>query len=97
MLEEVIDNETYKKHNENIDFEINNKKQKLINISDYQKDLGKHIEFGLKLIQNLDIFFLQGDIQIKNKLMSSILVEKMEFDGVKYRTPKFKESFGYIY
>ena len=21
----------------------------------------------------------------------------MEFDGVKYRTPKFKESFGYIY
>ena len=42
-------------------------------------------------------FFLQGDIQIKNKLLSSILDEKMEFDGVKYRTPKFKESFRYIY
>ena len=97
LLEEIIDNKTYKKYNDNIDFEINNKKQKLINISDYQKDLAKHIEFGLKLIQNLDTFFLQGDIQIKNKLLSSILDEKMEFDGVKYRTPKFKESFRYIY
>ena len=76
---------------------IPNVKQKLINISDYQKDLAKYIEFGLKLIQNLDTFFLQGDIQIKNKLLSSILDEKMEFDGVKYRTPKFKESFRYIY
>ena len=29
--------------------------------------------------------------------MSSIFDEKIEFDGQKYRTPKFKEGFGFIY
>ena len=97
LLEEVINNVTYKKHSENIDFEINEKKQKLINLSNYQKDLREYIEFGLKLMQNLDVFFEQGDIHIKNKLLSSIFEEKMEFDGEKYRTLKFKESFDYMY
>lgn len=84
----------HKYNNENFDFKITNKKQKLINISNYQKDLEKHIEFGLKLIQNLDTFFLQGDIQIKKKLVSSILDEKMEFNGVKYRTPNLRKVIG---
>ena len=29
--------------------------------------------------------------------MSSIFEEKIEFDGKKYRTPKFKEGFEFIY
>ena len=29
--------------------------------------------------------------------MSSIFEEKIEFDGVKYRTPIFKEGFQFIY
>jgi hypothetical protein len=29
--------------------------------------------------------------------LSSIFDEKIEFDGKKYRTPKFKEGFGFIY
>ena len=29
--------------------------------------------------------------------MSSIFEEKVEFDGVKYRTPIFKEGFQFIY
>ena len=46
---------------------------------------------------NLDTFFEQANVSIKNKLMSSIFDEKIEFDGLKYRTPIFKEGFGYIY
>lgn len=29
--------------------------------------------------------------------MSSIFEDKIEFDGEKYRIPKFKEGFGFIY
>ena len=29
--------------------------------------------------------------------MSSIFEDKIEFDGKKYRTPKFKEGFEFIY
>jgi site-specific DNA recombinase len=71
--------------------------QELENLNDYQKDLSEYIEFGLKLMQNLDIFFEQANVSVKNKLMSSIFKKKIEFDGVKYRTPKFKEVFDYIY
>ena len=59
--------------------------------------MSDYIEFGLSLMQNLELFFKQADALVKNKLMSSILEEKIEFDGQKYRTPKFKEGFQYIY
>ena len=48
-------------------------------------------------MQNLETFFEKSDVHIKNKLMSSIFEEKIEFDGEKYRTPKFKDGFGFIY
>ena len=35
--------------------------------------------------------------RIKEKLLSSILYEKLVFTGKKYRTPKFKEGFAFIY
>ena len=48
-------------------------------------------------MQNLDTFFEQANVSVKSRLISSIFGEKIEFDGVKYRTPKFKEGFGFIY
>ena len=48
-------------------------------------------------MQNFDIFFEQANVSVKSKLISSIFEEKIEFDGVKYRTPIFKEGFGFIY
>ena len=69
----------------------------MLNLNDYQKDLSEYIKYGLKLIQNLETFFKNSDVHIKNKLMSSIFEDKIEFDGEKYRTPKFKEGFGFIF
>ena len=37
------------------------------------------------------------DVAIQHKLLGSILDEKLAFQNRKYRTPKFKEGFGYIY
>ena len=53
------------------------KRDELLNLNDYQKDLSEYIKFGLKLIQNLETFFENSDVHIKNKLMSSIFEEKM--------------------
>ena len=97
LLELVISDEVYKKYYSSLDKELLEKRQELENLNDYQKDLSEYIEFGLKLMQNLDIFFEQANVSVKNKLMSSIFKKKIEFDGVKYRTPKFKEVFDYIY
>ena len=97
LLEEVIVDEEYKRYNSKLKIELNEQKQKLINLNNYQKDLSEYIEFGLSLMKNLEIFFEQSNVSIKNKLMSSIFEEKIEFDGKKYRTPKFKEGFQCIY
>jgi len=97
LLDEVISNDLFKKHTKNIDKELTEKRNELLNFNDYQKDLSEYINYGLKLMQNLETFFEQSDVHIKNKLMSSIFEEKIEFDGQKYRTPKFKEGFGFIY
>jgi site-specific DNA recombinase len=97
LLEEVISNEVYKKHNGSIEKELTEKRNELSSLNDYQKDLSEYINYGLKLMQNLETFFEKSDVHIKNKLMSSIFEEKIEFDGEKYRTPKFKDGFGFIY
>ena len=97
LLDEVISNDLFKKHTKNIDKELSEKRNELLNLNDYQKDLSEYINYGLNLMQNLETFFEQSDVHIKNKLMSSIFDEKIEFDGQKYRTPKFKEGFGFIY
>ena len=87
----------YTKYNESIDKELTEKRNELLNLNDYQKDLSEYINYGLKLMQNLETFFENSDVLIKNKLMSSIFEDKIEFDGEKYRTPKFKDGFGFIY
>ena len=97
LLDEVISNDLFTKHTKNIDEELTLKKNELSNLNDYQKDLSEYINYGLKLIQNLETLFEQGNVNIKNKLMSSIFEEKIEFDGKRYRTPKFTQGFGFIY
>jgi site-specific DNA recombinase len=97
LLDEVISNDLFKKHTQNIDKELTEKRNELSNLNDYQKDLSEYINYGLKLMQNLETLFEKGNVNIKNKLLSSIFEEKIEFDGQKYRTPKFKEGFGFIY
>jgi len=97
LLDEVVSNDLFKKHTKNIDKELIDKRNELLNLNDYQKDLSEYINYGLKLMQNLETFFKQSDVHIKNKLMSSIFKEKIEFNGQEYRTPKFKEGFGFIY
>ena len=76
-FDEVISNEVYKTHNKGIEEELIKKRDELLNLNDYQKDLSEYIKFGLKLIQNLETFFENSDVHIKNKLMSSIFEEKM--------------------
>ena len=97
LLDDIITSEAYKNHNTKIEEELTNKRVVLGSLNNYEEDMSDYIEFGLSLMQNLELFFKQSDALVKNKLISSILEEKIEFDGQKYRTPKFKEGFQYIY
>jgi site-specific DNA recombinase len=97
FLDDTIDNQTYKNYNSKIEEEIISKESLLISLNDYQDDLREYINFGLNLLTNLESFFNSADVVIKQKLLSSIFKEKLEFMGTKYRTPKYKEAFQYIF
>ena len=97
LLDEVISNEVFTKYTKNIDKDLSERSNELSNLNDYQKDLSEYINYGLKLMQNLETLFELSNVNIKNKLLSSIFEEKIEFDGVKYRTPILKEGIGFIY
>jgi site-specific DNA recombinase len=97
LLDSVIKDEVYTKHIKNIDKELTKKSNELVNLNDYQKDLSEYINYGLKLIQNLETLFELSNVNIKNKLLSSIFKEKIVFDGIKYRTPILKEGIRFIY
>ena len=97
LLDEVISNEVFKNYSKNIDKNLSERKDELLNLNDYQKDLRDYINYGLKLMQNLEIFFEQSDVNLKNKLLSSIFEKKIQFDGENYRTPKFNDGFEFMY
>ncbi len=97
LLDQVITDDVYKTHDSNLRGQLTEKQQQIADPNDHQKDLSNYIEFGVFLLGNLKTLYDSVDVSIKQKLLGSILDEKLEFQNKKYRTPKFKEGFCYIY
>jgi len=48
------------------------------------------------LFKNLNTFFEKASVSAKQKILSSILSEKLIFDKETYRTPKLSKGFEFI-
>ena len=55
------------------------------------------ISFGLHLLEKFHDYYNEASLETKRKMLSSILDEKLEIQDGKYRTPRFKEGFEFIY
>ena len=66
------------------------------NLNLEEKDLREHLKFGVFLFKNLNSLFDNSPISIRQKILGSILDEKLIFEKNNYRTPIFKEAFTYI-
>ena len=97
LVNQVINDSDFKLYNNSLEKDIYEREQEIITLSDYEKELSQYIEFGLSLMQNLDVLYEKADITIRGNLLSSIFEEKLEFEEDKYRTPTFTEGFNYIY
>tara|TARA_B100000925_G_scaffold131756_1_gene98525 strand:+ start:237 stop:512 length:276 start_codon:yes stop_codon:yes gene_type:complete len=51
----------------------------------------------MTLLANLRGFYEEASPKTKEKLLSSILAEKLELKGKKYRTPTLKPGFNHIF
>jgi hypothetical protein len=53
-------------------------------LGDYQNDLEDYVEFGIFLLENISELYHRADVKTKQKVLSSILEEKLTFMGKKY-------------
>ena len=97
LLDNVVSNSVYTKNTAILDNDITELRIQLEGLGDYQNDLEEYVEFGTFLLENISELYHRADVKTKQKVLSSILEEKLTFTGKKYRTPKFKEAFSYIY
>ena len=97
LLDGVIDNETYKESNELLTKDKSEAIQGLENLKSHKNELKEYVNFGAYMMENIKELYHRVDVRLKDKLLSSILNEKLVFLNKKYRTPKFKEAFSFIY
>lgn len=97
LLEGTIDNDTYKVAKARFDIQILELEDEKSNLLEHNKDIFNFIQFGIHLFKNLNLFFIKASVITKQKILSSILSEKLVFEKEKYRTPKLNKGFDFIY
>ena len=97
MVEGAIDSETYKGGKGLLTEDKNEAIQGLANLTSHKNELKEYVNFGAYLMGNIKELYHRVDVKLKDKLLGSILNEKLVFLNKKYRTPKFKEAFSFIY
>ena len=97
MIEGVISNEDYQKHNNKYSEQIAELKLEIDNLKGDDKELKEYISFGTFMLQNLSEVYAKLDVNGKGKLIGSIFDEKLVFLKNKYRTPKLKDGAAFIF
>lgn len=86
LLEGKIDNDSHKRMVEN----VNNKISQLIldksKFENTDNNYSNYVKYGFSLLQNLDKYYSVADLEIKDKLLSSIFPNKLIYENGKYRT-----------
>lgn len=82
---------------EKIDSDSRDNEALLSQLNEKDNGIDEFLEFGMTLLSHLGDFFSQASPNTKKQLLSSILSEKLELKGKKYRTPTLKPGFNHIY
>ena len=97
LLESVISDEVYKNQETLLNEQIFQKRSQLTSLNTNQGDLERYLDNSALIIRNFKYLYEKAEISIKQKLLSSILKEKLVFSNEKYRTPKLKEGASFIF
>ena len=68
-------------------------KEKIANFKASKRELVELIQSGLHLLENIRETYTTGSIHLKHKIVGSIFMEQLSFDGKKCRTPKLNRIF----
>lgn len=96
MLDGELKPEEYRELKKQLELEIDRLSRENMEASVIDPDHKKYIEFGLNVLQNLDYYYINGDVSTKQQLISSIFSEKLFFENKNYRTNKLTEAVSLI-
>lgn len=97
LMKDTIDDDTYKEAIKKINTDLEKHNIEIDQLKNQDKNAVEFIRFGIYLFKNLNSFFEKAIVSTKQKLLSSILSEKLVFEGSKYRTPELNKGFKFIY
>ena len=93
-----LSKEEYNEHINSIDEDISNLQKQIEGVlTSIRTNLNPKLEYSMCLINNLDRYFEDAPIEIKQRLLSSMFPEKVEFDGKTFRTTKYNAVLDLIY
>lgn len=97
LVEGILSDDVYKSAEKNYNTKLFDLKQQKKNLGSFDKDMRKFIQSGVYLLKNFKELYNRVEVSLKQKLLSSIIKEKMVFTREKVRTPIFADGFDYIF
>ena len=93
----MVSDRSYQNGSAQLDDQIEQANSQISQLKQTESGIEDFIPFGIALLTNLEAVFEKASVETKHQLLGSILAEKLELKGGKYRTPVFQEGFDLIY
>ena len=90
----VISDENYNRISKRYEQQINDLQNKINMLNGNTKGVKKKIDYSVNIINNLTNIMMDGSVEMK---IGSMFPEKIEFDGIKYRTKSYNKVLDLIY
>ena len=96
-LDEKIDAKIYTELNQGVDDDIRKLNGQIKGVQTaLRTNLTPKLDYTISLINNVEQYFEDAPIEVKQRLLSLIFPEKVEFDGKSFRTKKINAVFELI-
>ena len=92
-----IDSNIYQKMLKRYNGVIESLKSKIEMLAGTITNIEPKLKYSISLINNIDTFISDAPVEVKIKLISSMFPEKIEFDGIRYRTNSYNKVLDLIY
>ncbi len=96
MLDKKIDAIEYRAIKERYEEIISTLSRQQMESNSIDDNYSEYLKASLKLLNNIDKYYTDGDVEIRQKIVGSIFPEKLIFEKKSYRTPRLNEVVNLI-
>ncbi len=92
MLDGEMQMDEYRELKSGTEGEITRLEREYLQIGTRDSDYKRYLDFGRNILKNLTLYYSEGDVFLKQGIISSIFSEKLVFSEHRYRTPKVPKT-----